>query len=133
MGLSFEDLFKGIRVAEGAPGTTAKGELSGELKGHNLVSLARKLRTITCSENEMKILGQIQRFVVWQGRYPLPTNAEEHASSYALDDPAEHRMEHALWRRLRDHLATRGWHQDSEGKRYPLILEGEKVTIGKLG
>jgi hypothetical protein len=133
MGLSFENLLKGLLIAEGMPAVT-NGKLVKDFVEHNLGTLADKLEGVTKSQpvftaEERKLLAEISRFVVWQGRYPIPKASHGYTGGYALNDPDEHKLEQDLWKRLHDRLISIGWHKDTSGKRHKLKVEGSTVYI----
>jgi len=121
MGLSFENLLKGILIAQGTPATKA-GRLKKEFLTHDLCKLIVKVEKppLVFSAGERDLLSEIGRFVVWQGRYPIPLGGPGYSGMFIFNDPDQHLMERELWNRLRDYLATIGWQKDGEGKRYKL-------------
>ena len=132
MGLSFENLLKGILIARGTPSTN-KGKLARVFQTHTLSTLLSKVEKppLVFSPKERELIAELERFVKWQGRYPIPTDAAAYIG-YMLNNPNEHELEHALWNRLRDHLVAIGWHKDVEGNRYKLKREGSTVSIGEV-
>jgi hypothetical protein len=109
MGLSFENLFKGILIAQGMP-TTESGTLKKAFHTHNLARLADAIKdpALAISSSERKLLTELGRFVDWQGRYPIPIKEPGYSGVFAGNRSEEHKIEHDLWNRLRDHLATIG-------------------------
>jgi hypothetical protein len=134
MGLSFENLFKGILIAQGTAATQG-GKLKTVFKNHDLNKLANKVEIspLVFSSQERKLLGDLFLFVEWQGRYPIPTTSSGYRNTgcYVLNDLAEHELEHEFWTRLYQHLATIGWHKDDQGNRYKLNHDQGCVSIGK--
>ena len=49
--------------------------------GHDLLSLLKKLKIIELSESEKSILNRLYRHSTWQGRYPVPVNADHYAKA----------------------------------------------------
>jgi hypothetical protein len=132
MGLSFENLFKAILIAQGMPATES-GTLRRAFHTHDLPRLADAIKdpALAISSSERKLLTELGRFVDWQGRYPIPTKELGYSGIFVVNRPEEHKIEQNLWNRLRDHLATIGWHEDVDGNRYKLKLEGARVSIGE--
>jgi len=75
MGLAIETGLKGILVAI-EPNVVGMTKLEKKLKNHNLLSLAKDCKLSLSSEEE-DILRLLEKFVMWAGRYPIPTNPSE--------------------------------------------------------
>lgn len=133
MGYSFENLLKGIRIAQGTP-AGADGKLENGFKTHGISELLKHIvgPHFVFSSKDRELLSELERFVIWQGRYPISTREANYSPGYKLNDPKEHQLEIALWDRLRDHLASIGWHLDANGNRYSLICEGPSVSIAGI-
>lgn len=75
IGLSFENLLKGIIVANrgsaGAPGTVDK-----DITTHKMGDLLSS-SGVPLSPEEVKLLTDLEPYVVWAGRYPFPKKPEE--------------------------------------------------------
>jgi hypothetical protein len=82
MGLSFENLIKGIVIAKNPELVSeSKGEskLMGELKTHKLSQLARRHLDIT--KKGLDIIERLEEFVIWGGRYPIPASSHHYFKS----------------------------------------------------
>jgi hypothetical protein len=83
-GLALENLTKGIIV--GRKPTVVTPE-TFNLKTHNLLTLAQQV-VQPFSSDELDLLKRLTAFVVWAGRYPIPTQAAENAHPpFARTDP----------------------------------------------
>jgi hypothetical protein len=132
MGLTFENLLKGLLIAQGRPAST-DGRLAKGFKTHDIATLLSYLdaSAVPISPEERKVLLDLQDYVVWLGRYPMSRIAEhQDIGTHGSDD---HAIEQRLWQRLSDHLASGGWMTDQQGKRILMQLptglpkEGEKA------
>ena len=107
LGLSFENLIKGLLIAHGTPGGV-NGKLNPTLRKHIGESLLHELRKTGCTKctfnrGEKKTLAGFEPYVVWSGRYPVSTKPGDFSieTSYTT---GEHARTLALWDRLFDHL-----------------------------
>jgi hypothetical protein len=109
MGQSFENLLKGIIIAQGTP-AGSNGKLNKDFKSHNINMLLEKIDYTKCSitGEEEEILKEQQQYVKWAGRYPISTKAEDFTivQAYSYDN---NRKELELWKRLAEHLDKVGW------------------------
>jgi hypothetical protein len=131
MGLSFENLLKGLLVAGGVPPLKGRS-LSKDLGNHDLGNLLVRVNKppLFFTPDERKLISDLSDFVVWQGRYPIPKSEHNFGGGiYVISDLDTHKQEHDLWYRLRDRLVSIGWHQDIDGRRYKLKLIGNAVFI----
>ena len=109
VGLSFENLLKGIIIAHGTP-AGSKGKLNNHFKSHNINMLLKKVDYTKCSLTweEEEILKEQQQFVKWAGRYPISTKVEDYTICKVYSSE-KHRKELELWERLSEHLKEVGW------------------------
>lgn len=72
-----ENLFKAAIVRDGieVPDDKPLTQLPGELKSHNLLTLAKRAQYSTRQEDE-ELLVRLSDACVWQGRYPAPVKIE---------------------------------------------------------
>jgi hypothetical protein len=76
-GFGLECLFKGLRVSQllesgKSSVVTAKGELIGELKTHDLVKLATQTTILNgLGHNQKELLKRLTVMITWAGRYPV--------------------------------------------------------------
>ncbi len=105
LGYSFENLLKGIVVAHrGSAGSGDK--MDKDLTTHNMGKLLDLIghTNIQFSDDENKLLLDLERYVRWAGRYPLPKKLQE------LDSKGYSRKEHdarlVLWERLCAYLKS---------------------------
>jgi len=108
IGLSFENLLKGILVAQGDQ-ILRDGKLHRDFTCHKLSEFAGRIdpSTFTFSKDDMKILKNLEHYVIWAGKYPFPKRPSElvvkgHSS-------IEIATELDLWDRLCEHLKSIGW------------------------
>ena len=109
MGLSFENLLKGIIIAHGTP-AGSKGKLNNHFKSHDINMLLKKLDYTKCSltREEEEILKEQQQFVKWAGRYPISKKAEDFTIGLQYS-ANKNSKELELWKRLAEHLDKVGW------------------------
>ncbi|MFC1498958.1 hypothetical protein ACFLS1_10895 [Verrucomicrobiota bacterium] len=74
---ALENLFKGIIVADNRDSFMAgiESKFPEDLKSHKLLDLAEKAGLST-DDNDKDYLGRLSRMSVWEGRYPVPLNAD---------------------------------------------------------
>ena len=77
---AIENYFKAVLIAEFE--TTYKseilrtGKLPSALNNHNLMNLAERIK-FTLSSIDTSLLARLSRNSLWQGRYPVPVNADQ--------------------------------------------------------
>lgn len=115
MGLSFENLLKGIIIAHGKA-TEYEGKLDRSLKTHNINKLLDKLGANKCplSEEEKNILKEFTEDIVWTGRYPIPKDEDSHQIVIGYSSK-KHPQELKLWERLSEHLKDVGYIKLNDG------------------
>lgn len=101
MAFSVENLLKGIQIAEGAEPLT-EGELSKWLS-HGLRRHAGKISGIKFTGEEKKLLDDLEQYLLWAGRYPIPKKAERLVKRMHSEEL--HAAELALGQKLADYLA----------------------------
>lgn len=118
MGLSFENLLKGIIVAQrGTSGST--GKLDKDVGVHRMIDLLTPpvRAAISISTEEETLLKDLEGYVTWAGRYPFPKREPEY---FALQHSSrDHRLAESLWQRLYDHLKSNGWVVKMNGAKLP--------------
>lgn len=107
LGLSFENLVKGIVVAQ-----RLRKDDADPLRGilhHKLSRLFREIDSscLALDNEEVTHLEGLTPYIEWAGRYPLPKKAKDyfmrgHSST-------EHNLELVLWNRLFAYLKQIGW------------------------
>lgn len=116
MALSFENLLKGLVIAHGTPYDETWG------KTHNLQALLNRLKTsqLQISNEEQKLLEGLEKFIVWQGRYPIPipSKAQDYEIAISISS-TEIQLERNLWKRLVENLKQTGW-ANKLGQQIPL-------------
>lgn len=98
MGFSLENLLKGILIAENPEGF----EVSK--LNHGLKQYAEKIKGVHMSADEKALLAQLEPYVKWAGRYPMPKKPNDDfviAHSKCLRD-----AELKLGQKLYDHLRS---------------------------
>ncbi|MEA2086307.1 MAG: hypothetical protein U9O84_04645 [Chloroflexota bacterium] len=77
---AIENYFKAIMIAESEATYRSEilrtGKLPQALNNHNLITLTRKTK-FTLTDIETNLLTRLSRNSVWQGRYPVPVNANQ--------------------------------------------------------
>lgn len=108
IGLSFENLIKGILHAQGHK-VTENGKFAKLFSKHDLVYLVKKLdpSKIYITNEENNILNELTPYVIWAGRYPLPKYQNDIIAK--CHGSTEHRRELELWEKLKEHLANIAW------------------------
>jgi hypothetical protein len=74
MGLAFENLLKGMLIAQGKGVWNDDGRFKHT--SHCLQTLAR-LCGIAIDEEQSVILDRLSKYVIWEARYPLPSNRKD--------------------------------------------------------
>jgi hypothetical protein len=112
MGLSFENLLKGIILAH-TPGLVAEdGKLDKSLAQHDLKALANDSKAAFSSE-ELEELADLTFYVQWAGRYPGPKRLSEMITK--SDSSTGFEIREILWTRLHLELKNIGWIQKLGG------------------
>ncbi len=108
IGLSFENLIKGILHAQGNK-VTENGKFTKLFSKHDLGYLVKKLdpSKINITEEENNILDELTPYVIWAGRYPLPKWRND--IIVKSHDNVKHRRELELWEKLKEHLENISW------------------------
>ena len=111
MGLSFENLLKGIIIAHGTP-AGSNGKLNDSFGQHNIDKLLKQVdeNSITLTKEDRNILKELQPYVEWVGRYPIPKKVNNHQIAFGYGSEI-HKKELNLWKRLSKHLKDVGWHK----------------------
>ncbi len=78
-GFAVENALKALRLVQGMP-VTHQGapRLSGEVQMHKLLKLASDAR-LELSSSEQELLGRLEVYLTWAGRYPVATTANRQA------------------------------------------------------
>jgi hypothetical protein len=102
MGFAIENLIKGILIAEGNVQVFQNGRLAKGFATHRLKKNAALITGIEFTEIEKRLLDDLEPYVRWAGRYPIPQQASDlieigHSVS-------RHDLEQALGQRLADYL-----------------------------
>ena len=116
MGLAFENLLKGSLIAQKKHLATNGTRLNKTFITHKLEKLLDLFDSgsFSASSDERKLLTQLEVYVVWMGRYPMPLSADAHDLPHYGSDEAQ--LEQKLWERLSNYLADNGWKKDADGK-----------------
>jgi hypothetical protein len=95
MGLSFENLIKGVHIAQ-----TPRGSIEDRMKiwkshrgGHGISILIKVVTSI--SSIEENLLKRLEEYAFWAGRYPIPVHTKQYIksikphnlSSFTTQDP----------------------------------------------
>lgn len=73
MGFAIENLIKGILIAEGSEPVIRNRRLNPDFARHGLRDYARKIKGLRLSRIELRVLADLEPYVLWAGRYPIPT------------------------------------------------------------
>ena len=105
MALSFENILKGILVAQGNP-VFVNGKFNKKFDHHDLerLALAVDLSTFSFSPEEITILRNQNGFISWAGRYPIPKTANEYQPA-RWHSSVELAAENQLWHRLSEYFS----------------------------
>lgn len=130
IGLAFENLLKGIAIAQGLE-IVKEDRLNSSIATH---SLAKLLDLVNISdsfltEEEMEMLKGLQPYIEWYGRYPIPKRASEfqlHGHSNH-----EHRLERNAYKKLYKFLESIGWIRQPDGSKR-MICDAKKMKANKL-
>jgi len=103
IGFSFENLLKGILLAQDAI-FMENGEIGKTFTTHNIGHLLSQINDsqFKLTSEEKKILIELEKYVVWQGRYPVPKKKERYKLS--VHSTPEHLIEQELWKKINDYL-----------------------------
>jgi hypothetical protein len=125
MGLSFENLLKGIIAAQrgsaGASGVPDKDVTTHETK--KLIGLIDQA-IIRISPEDEALLVNLEKYVVWAGRYPFPKRQDELFAK--MQSSGEHASMLALWNRLYQHLKSVGWIMKGSSKLWTDSTKNQK-------
>lgn len=131
MGQAFENLLKGIIIAHGKP-AGFNGKIDESFAKHRINNLLEKLDSSQCtlSSEERAILVELQQYVEWAGRYPIPKSADNYQIALVYSSE-QHRKEIALWERLSQHLKDIGWFKKGDGVKIYLKDYNSQVEAQK--
>lgn len=116
IGLSFENLLKGIIVAQrGSAGTS--GKVDNDFITHKMNDLITLVdqSVLPISNEEIDLLNNLEKYVVWAGRYPFPKRSEHLFCKMQSDK--EHVKLLSFWNRLYEYLKSVGWIKKMGGHR----------------
>lgn len=105
LGLSFENLLKGLRVVKGEnplDGDKLKDSFKKHDTDNNIAQVERLGLCLSLDDGEREILRLLETFVVWVGRYPIPKVKSRY--QFGSHGNIEHQREQALWARLNELL-----------------------------
>jgi hypothetical protein len=105
-GLAFENLIKGILIGRNPALVTGDRIESGILgrKGHGIAKGARSIIGLTAQE--LQLLGRIEEYLFWSGRYPLPLKSGVFVKSEVKELRTFRRNDPESVNKLFDQLAT---------------------------
>jgi hypothetical protein len=99
MGVSLENLIKGILVAEDHPCMADGARLH-----HGLAEYANLIKGVALTETDRNVLADLEHYVLWAGRYPRPQQAK---GMIAIGhSQVRHDAELRLGQRLYDYLRS---------------------------
>ena len=106
IGQSFENLLKALLVSQGHSAGTG-GRLAKSFKIHSLETLAGRLdkTNFPMSNEELETLLDLQPYLDWAGRYPIPTERAQHSIALGFSS-TQHYNERRLWERIAATLKT---------------------------
>jgi hypothetical protein len=101
---SIENLLKGILIVEGH-GAIVGDKLSDRLSNHGLRQYADGVTGVTITKADKCLLDELQQYLMWAGRYPMPKKATE--AIQIRHSKAQHDAELSLAQSLADYLRQR--------------------------
>ena len=116
IGQSFENLLKGIIIAQGRT-SSSNGKLHKSLSTHSIHNLIELLDNslVKLTDEDKKILNDLQEYVEWAGRYPISKKANKYKIALGFSNTI-HRKEIDLWNRLFYYLKDIGnWFINGDG------------------
>lgn len=124
LGFAFENLLKGILVAQDVA-LIKDGKPNRKVFTHDIKKLIKQIdkTKFNLKKEEVELLRELEEYVIWRGRYPLPIDFE------MSQDPGHgnsiHRREQELWNKMFSYLEQIGWMNSAHGtgKRIPLNRE----------
>jgi hypothetical protein len=105
LGLSFENLLKGLLVASREQIITPDGEFTVHDMKRLLDALDDTGALPTLTDEERNLLCELESYVVWLGRYPVPEKTVEY--TFSRYSNADHFTEQELWEKISEHLSDR--------------------------
>ncbi|MGA7077025.1 MAG: hypothetical protein WBZ42_10885 [Halobacteriota archaeon] len=93
IGMALENLLKGICVLnDPSLIDSERGEV--KLKTHDVHSLATERLNLKLNEEESKFLEKLERYVTWEGKYPVPLKHTDYALKFPCygDDTQGYKM-----------------------------------------
>jgi hypothetical protein len=81
MGLSFENLIKGVHIAK-IPNLSIENRMKKwklYRKGHGISTLIKEIASV--NSDEENLLKRLEEYAVWAGRYPIPMNTNQYLES----------------------------------------------------
>jgi hypothetical protein len=105
IGISFENLLKAIIIAHGNAAGNRK-VLHSTFAQHKISKLIPQIDSskLRFNEDEIGTLLELEKYVVWAGRYPVPKKYKDYDMSVNNFDNTRQQKEAALWERLYRHL-----------------------------
>jgi hypothetical protein len=105
MGRAFENLIKGVIIAQGISVTNEKGEIVDWFRHHDVDRLLVRLDTsnFTLSEEEEGLLRGFKRYVKWSGSYPVPVKFADYQRRLSTSEQ-QNQKQMKLWDRLVDYI-----------------------------
>ncbi len=124
LGLSFENLLKGIAVEQRGSGGSL-GKIEKDLTTHHMEDLLdlADLSAVYISNEERSLLIDLEQYVVWAGRYPLPKKSADLFAK--MDSSNDNKNRLGLWDRLFTHLKSIGWVTKMDGSK---LFTGKPVS-----
>jgi hypothetical protein len=107
MGVSFENLIKATIIAQGTVAGNSR-QISNNFKKHSIEALVGLIdaNKLSFNQDEINLLKELEKFVVWAGRYPIPKKVEQHDIMVNNFESMVYQNELALWKRFYIYLNT---------------------------
>lgn len=98
IGMSFENLLKAVAIWHGK-------KIESNMFTHKINDLIDQIDAsrLNLTDEEKGILIELEEYVLWEGRYPIPKKADKHKIVHGFSSE-QHRKERALWERLFKHV-----------------------------
>jgi len=103
MGYAFENLLKGTIISMMDKIEKSKEKLPDLLNSHNLNKLCQ-IANIYLDDPEALMLEDIEKYVLWEGRYPIPKKIEDHTPRKRKDGTWKFPERYVVYPRIQERV-----------------------------